>query len=502
VKRFLVFIIILFAGISLYSQNYFYYPIHALGGLRIGGNTKVRVDSLSSDGTDIKFYNTNDTLNPYIPYANRISFSDALHQQTGVFNVLDYGAVADSATDCTSAFRLTSAAAGVYGVVFIPSGAYIITDSVRFLGSVEGTAARIYTSVTNKTFFVIGQYGVVTYAQSYNMPKMFQRTHSDGTWGTDVAIKVVNTIDCYFNIPRIELFSKGIQFIGNGTGNVYNQIFLGRVYGCKIGIELYPKNNGWVNDNEFYGGRICDYTAQGTNISGSYAINMLDGLYAPDGNIFHKVGLEGDTWQYNVVIRGNANIFDYCRFESTPPHVYIGKWNSGGAFSAYNEFNGSYGQDLEFTYDHVWNLSMTKITGPKLEALSHYATYPVLNTSNLQGSQYPSIAVWAGGWDLNPSNTTWRFQVGGDTLRTKDENDTQSVFTLFTPDGKMSWGTGTAKTDVSLERDKTAILKVTSAILLVPTASPPSSATEGTIYMDTDHHLYVHNGSIWVQLDN
>ena len=37
---------------------------------------------------------------------------------------------------------------------------------------------------------------------------------------------------------------------------------------------------------------------------------------------------------------------------------------------------------------------------------------------------------------------------------------------------------------------------------LTPVASPPGSPTEGTIYMDTDHHLYVYNGSTWVQLDN
>lgn len=43
---------------------------------------------------------------------------------------------------------------------------------------------------------------------------------------------------------------------------------------------------------------------------------------------------------------------------------------------------------------------------------------------------------------------------------------------------------------------------VTYLLRLSPTASPPVSPTEGTIYMDTDHHLYLYNGSAWVQLDN
>jgi hypothetical protein len=39
-------------------------------------------------------------------------------------------------------------------------------------------------------------------------------------------------------------------------------------------------------------------------------------------------------------------------------------------------------------------------------------------------------------------------------------------------------------------------------IVLTPSVSPPGSPVEGMIYMDTDHHLYVYNASIWVQIDN
>jgi len=37
---------------------------------------------------------------------------------------------------------------------------------------------------------------------------------------------------------------------------------------------------------------------------------------------------------------------------------------------------------------------------------------------------------------------------------------------------------------------------------LTPTADPPASPAEGWIYADTDHHLYYHNGTSWLQLDN
>jgi len=45
-------------------------------------------------------------------------------------------------------------------------------------------------------------------------------------------------------------------------------------------------------------------------------------------------------------------------------------------------------------------------------------------------------------------------------------------------------------------------VNITDVIKLTPTASPPSGATEGMIYADTDHHLYYYNGTGWIQLDN
>lgn len=39
-------------------------------------------------------------------------------------------------------------------------------------------------------------------------------------------------------------------------------------------------------------------------------------------------------------------------------------------------------------------------------------------------------------------------------------------------------------------------------LYLIPREYAPAEAVEGLIYMDTDHHLYLYNGSQWKQLDN
>lgn len=37
---------------------------------------------------------------------------------------------------------------------------------------------------------------------------------------------------------------------------------------------------------------------------------------------------------------------------------------------------------------------------------------------------------------------------------------------------------------------------------LTPVATPPADPEEGWIYADTDHHIYMYNGTAWVQVDN
>ena len=44
-------------------------------------------------------------------------------------------------------------------------------------------------------------------------------------------------------------------------------------------------------------------------------------------------------------------------------------------------------------------------------------------------------------------------------------------------------------------------VSITDFLALTPRAVAPAGV-EGRVYMDTDHHLYVHNGTTWVQLDN
>jgi hypothetical protein len=69
-------------------------------------------------------------------------------------------------------------------------------------------------------------------------------------------------------------------------------------------------------------------------------------------------------------------------------------------------------------------------------------------------------------------------------------------------------GDGAITKDIKLQNGETidnaddGVITLSSAMKLTPHSDPPSSAAEGQIYADTDHHLYYYNGSSWKQLDN
>ena len=109
--------------------------------------------------------------------------------------------------------------------------------------------------------------------------------------------------------------------------------------------------------------------------------------------------------------------------------------------------------------------------------LSNYALTSEILTSSMD---YPS----GSGIPVVVNGTSW-----GTTIATE----------AYSAENYGATGTG----DIVLSIGPTlTTVNITDLIKLTPTASPPSGATEGMIYADTNHHLYYYNGTSWIQLDN
>ena len=121
---------------------------------------------------------------------------------------------------------------------------------------------------------------------------------SDNAVGTanSVGAKMYNLYQSDINIYHVENFYKGVQLIGiNSNGFVYNKIKIVAISNYFIGLELVNDVGGWVNENQFYGGRICNFTAQ-TYYQAGTAIKLTSNVtYLNNCNVFYAPCVEGNA---------------------------------------------------------------------------------------------------------------------------------------------------------------------------------------------------------------
>ena len=123
------------------------------------------------------------------------------------------------------------------------------------------------------------------------------------------------------------------------------------------------------------------------------------------------------------------------------------------------------------------SLSTYLLKSDTASMLSNYALTSEISASSMD---YPS----GSGIPVVVNGTSWGTTIATEAYSTENYGATGT--------GDIVLSTGPTLTTVN----------ITDVIKLTPTASPPSGATEGMIYADTDHHIYYFDGTSWKQLDN
>lgn len=71
-KKIILFIVLIAASVGVFGQNVFKYEVQANGGIRVGGATHVKIDTIESrDGIYYEVYMNGDTGTSYVPHAQR-----------------------------------------------------------------------------------------------------------------------------------------------------------------------------------------------------------------------------------------------------------------------------------------------------------------------------------------------------------------------------------------------------------------------------------------------
>ncbi|HNX38577.1 MAG TPA: glycosyl hydrolase family 28-related protein [Candidatus Cloacimonadota bacterium] len=423
--------------------------------------------------------------------------------KTKSYNVLDYGADATGVADATTAIQAACDAAYTNSGKVVGAGTFLISDSIVIRSHADFTGATFNIDNENTSAVCFNDASANLQEKTVIFPRVIQtHAHTNGTWtGKHTGVRIINATACQFYIPYVRYFKTGILLTTYGTnGTAYNQFFIGVVVGCQIDLKLSPRTKyGWVNENTFNGGWLACYTADGTGVAGTRAI-LIDttSINQINNNLFLKMSLEGNLWQYNVDCAGTYNIFLQCRWESSTPKVKYTQISAANYAYRNMVIGGFSSSDIEYTEgaDCVYNNYIqdnrmfmegsTPYLGSNIIS-DNSPVFSAVNSSFNKGDAYSTLYGFAAGYNYT------RFKAAADAYpRLQVANGT----------GVMSWGSGAAAIDADIHREGVGVLHITDALHLTPTANPPGTATEGTIYMDTDHHLYVHNGSTWIQLDN
>ncbi len=121
----------------------------------------------------------------------------------------------------------------------------------------------LYTS-SNTYGIKIGEGGNATRVDfKLNVVRSIQ---SDWTDNSVIGIIILNLSEMTSGvIDAVNNFTVGVQFEGDGTGFAYNVISLGNIRNNKYGVKITQRNSGWVNENEFLGGRFSRITSVNNN---------------------------------------------------------------------------------------------------------------------------------------------------------------------------------------------------------------------------------------------
>lgn len=298
---------------------------------------------------------------------------DGLNWPAEVFNVRDYGAVGDMATDDTAAFRLAMAAAADNGggVVYVPRGTYVLSNGFTLP---ENTEFRGDGNMLTQIIFDTSQYdnGEVPETMIYATDNFAIRDMY--IWGTRLKTLVQNyerdsyAYKDYENIFIDNLVVRSHAWMGKVDINNHRYDAMREVTPEGDGFDVAYLFMLMGNNVQFCNNDIFTYSAFGY-ISGGSGIRISDNKLESSGG-----GLSVAAQGLQNVITENNTIQD--------GQISYGAWNirlvNENIYHARNVQNRNFGNDREaMTMDgqkHAFNGTGVIVEGTKVifpKALSY-----------------------------------------------------------------------------------------------------------------------------------
>lgn len=331
---------------------------------------------------------------------------------------------------------------------------YVVSDTVQVTSSGDGSAATIRADGNQSIdVWYVGKGAITSSDQLRRLyvstPYVENSTYSQGGGFSGVrarGIVLKNLYESTVNVRDAFGFASGFQMIGRGTGCVYNTINIQRLTNNKVNHHLFATNEGWVNENNFFGGRNWWYSAEGSGMADAhYVLHETDNatVNGPNNNRYFGMCLEGNGPLYQISINGgNNNIFVGCRYESAPFRVLLND-------TAFNAFQYGYGvEDIEFT-----NLTPDATDGTTSESSRYMVKDQILlgnrASQGAAGAYLIGYNPAAGGSNMAPlyegrDSDRWTWKAFAQGQYYKRHDDAEPRLWINGDLGRVYFGSGSA----------------------------------------------------------
>jgi hypothetical protein len=368
-------------------------------------------------------------------------------------NVLDYGADPTGAVDSTTAIQNAINAAAAAGNKIVAQGTFRISSKVVIKGvtdfsqaifnvySAPAIAIEISTGSAANPTNNLFNYDIWMPLEINNMTKPVTGWASQG-----IGVRTVNLNSCRVFFNQIKDFATGLLITAYSEGNAYNDYHIGALINNQINLQLNPGDaTGYVNENNFYGGRYFHFSAEGTNVAGTRHISIPTTTSIQNNNIFYKPSVEGDTPEYHIENAGQYNTFVQGRYEASPCKVlYVGDTAAKGTF---NVINGGYAANsIVFLFSgSISGFNNQLISAPDRNIINGSSSAGVFRLKNSNSSADPIHTFYSATSVLESASATeWSMQHSANNLKGKRSTDVHERVFLDYQNGLIALGGGSA----------------------------------------------------------
>lgn len=134
---------------------------------------------------------------------------------------------------------------------------------------------------------------------------------------TSKGVQIVNAQNCNITLELVWNYGLSVELVGDGTAFAYNNINIGLLYNANNMLKLVAKNNGWINENKFYGGRMDCESSLGIRATGILIRKESTTTSEPNNNVFHSIAIENQGTCVKLESARYNSFYDFRTENST-----------------------------------------------------------------------------------------------------------------------------------------------------------------------------------------